>query len=267
MAGGHIAIRRSPEMYLVGYALSRSSTPDGRPPPWLGVTSWNEAYDLFFPALGHGRSDSAFRNSLKNARDSFDGFFENGRIGWRQSKKVDRPPAPNRQVEQTIAKWDARSEAELREAVLDLIVGLKLAMPSSHDEGFDPYEETDARRRVLAEVARRQGQRAFRRKLIEAYGGACAVSGCDILAVLQAAHILPYTGPHRNVVTNGLLLRADLHTLFDLRLLTVAPLTMKVEIAEPLRPSAYGDLHGRQLRLPSDSKDHPDVTALTIIGV
>lgn len=252
-------------MYLAGYALARATTPDGSPPPWLGVKSWGAAYGLFYPALANGRSDTAFKNSLKNARDSFDGFFQNGRVGWRQSSKVDRPPAPNRQVEQTMAKWGGRSDAELREAVLDLIVGGSMDVDPNSGEKLDPHDETDARRRVLAEVARRQGQRAFRNKLIEAYGAACAVSGCDVLAVLQAAHILPYTGPHRNVVTNGLLLRADLHTLFDLRLLAVNPGTMTVEIAEQLQSSTYGEFHGVALRLPADATKHPDKTALRII--
>jgi len=267
LVGTDAQIKRSPEMYLAGYAMARACV-DGAPPPWLGVGGWNEAYDLFFSALGQGRSGKTFRNSLKNARDSFDGFFQNGRVGWRQSSKVDRPPAPNRQVDLIIKEWNARSDAELREAVLGLIGGETAGAGTEFEQMFNPHDETDARRRVLAEVARRQGQSQFRRQLLQAYGGACAVSGCNVQEVLQAAHIRPYTGPHRNVVTNGLLLRADLHTLFDLKMLIINPTTMRVEIAEELRLTGYGEFHLKPLRLPADKIQHPDKAALrTSLGM
>ena len=59
----------------------------------------------------------------------------------------------------------------------------------------------------------------FRDALIGAYAGRCAITGCSVLDILEAAHITPYLGPDTNHVTNGLLLRADLHTLFDTCLL------------------------------------------------
>lgn len=61
----------------------------------------------------------------------------------------------------------------------------------------------------------RLGQGAFRVVVTDAYQRRCAISGEKTLPVLEAAHIKPYSeaGPHS--VTNGLLLRSDLHTLFD----------------------------------------------------
>ena len=60
-------------------------------------------------------------------------------------------------------------------------------------------------------------------KVVDAYERRCAISGERTLPVLQAAHIRPYAqeGPHE--VSNGLLLRADIHTLFDEGYLTVTP--------------------------------------------
>jgi hypothetical protein len=55
------------------------------------------------------------------------------------------------------------------------------------------------------------------------YQGRCAVTSCDAGAALEGAHLRPYRGPESNDVTNGLLLRADIHTLFDLRLLAPDP--------------------------------------------
>lgn len=264
MAKGRTAIKRSFAMYLVGYAMSRACV-DGGPPPWLGVRKWNDAYNLFFPALAQGRTEGTFRSSLKAVRDSYDGHFENGRVGWRQSKKIERPPAPNRLVTEMMKLWQDRDEAELREAVLDLIISGTPA--STNDEAlpeFDPHDETDARRKVLQEIARRQGQREFRKSLIRAYGGECAISECTVLDVLQAAHIRPYTGPHRNNVTNGILLRADIHTLFDLRLMTINPETMQVEVADQLHGTPYGEFHRKQIQLPADPKCHPNRKALEI---
>src|SRR5262249_23637310 len=64
-------------------------------------------------------------------------------------------------------------------------------------------------------VPQRLGQRAFQGVVLDAYNYRCAVTGDKIRPVLQAAHIrpLPLGGEHR--VDNGLLLRSDVHTLFD----------------------------------------------------
>ena len=87
----------------------------------------------------------------------------------------------------------------------------------------DPTEEgsytpsfSDNRARVLRAIKERRGQASFRKKLIRRYGGKCVVSACDLRDVLEAAHIWPYRGTNDNHPSNGLLLRADLHTLFDL---------------------------------------------------
>jgi predicted restriction endonuclease len=83
------------------------------------------------------------------------------------------------------------------------------------DEGedFNPHDDQDARERTFAAIVRRRGQSRFRRSLLRAYTGQCAVTACDAQETLEAAHILPYRGQRTNHVTNGLLLRADLHSL------------------------------------------------------
>lgn len=133
---------------------------------------------------------------------------------------------------------------------------------SRSDVEFAPASEQDGRKKVWAEVARRQGQGPFRRSLLEAYGGACAVSGTTVVDVLQAAHIRPYNGPSTNHVTNGILLRADLHTLFDLRLLTVDPSSMKVVISPRLQGTDYWLFNGQPLGLPVKPSCLPNLAAL-----
>lgn len=129
-------------------------------------------------------------------------------------------------------------------------------------EHFDPNNIEDARRFTLAVIHRRQGQQRFRQKLLEAYDGKCAISGCDVEPLLDAAHIVPYRGPDTNNVQNGLLLRTDLHTLFDLGLLTIAPETLQVGVDASITSPEYLRFHGRKLRLPLDREKHPSTSAL-----
>jgi hypothetical protein len=125
------------------------------------------------------------------------------------------------------------------------------------DSGTD-----DARARLLREVVQRRGQAQFRRELLIAYAGRCAVTGCDAVDALEAAHLMGYNGPNTQVVSNGLLLRADIHTLFDLGLLSICPDTLTVMLANALRQSSYADLHGRALTLPLDPIRRPSRAAL-----
>jgi putative restriction endonuclease len=127
---------------------------------------------------------------------------------------------------------------------------------------FDPKSTKDGRTRILMDIVRRQGQAGFRNKVLSAYGGRCAISGCNVPEVLDAAHIAPYRGPATNHVTNGILLRADLHTLFDLLLVAVNPKSMMVEVSPRLRGSAYCQFHGRTIGFPSTDGLRPNREAL-----
>lgn len=64
----------------VGYFLSRAGV--ANPPAPLGAASWKEAYAKFYASFGQGKSEEAFRNSLKNLRDHFDSHLPNERTGW-----------------------------------------------------------------------------------------------------------------------------------------------------------------------------------------
>jgi 5-methylcytosine-specific restriction protein A len=104
--------KRSREFWFAAYFLSKfghrlSGSGTATPPSALGISTWNETYALFYPALGDGRSPSAFRNSLKNARDSYDATFtESGRQGWWQSKLTEAAMS-------VITEWSARTEHQV----------------------------------------------------------------------------------------------------------------------------------------------------------
>lgn len=130
------------------------------------------------------------------------------------------------------------------------------------NHAFDVSSIEDARAKTLAQIVRRQGQPAFRRGLLKAYEGRCAITGCDFSGVLEAAHIYPYKGGETNSLTNGLLLRADIHTLFDLGYISIDPDTFKVRLAPSLSVTAYSEVDGKVLRLPVSLHERPSKEAL-----
>jgi len=128
---------------------------------------------------------------------------------------------------------------------------------------FDPTDVTDSRERTFAAIVQRRGQARFRKMLLKAYNGSCAMTGCKLEPVLEAAHIHPYQGDQTDVISNGLLLRADIHTLFDLGLIWIEPTNLSIRISECLRKcSEYASLDLRPLTLPESVSDHPSQAAL-----
>lgn len=127
---------------------------------------------------------------------------------------------------------------------------------------FSPGSEIDARERVARAIAQRRGQSKFRKILLNAYSSRCCISGCGVIAILEAAHIEPYLGDHTNHPQNGLLLRSDIHALFDLGLLWIEPNAFTVELDDSLLNSEYWALRGKPIRLPASEKLKPSRAAI-----
>ncbi|BBD58259.1 TPR repeat-containing protein [Nostoc sp. HK-01] len=123
---------------------------------------------------------------------------------------------------------------------------------------FTFKSDADACEKITVSIARRQGQQKFRQSLLEAYSRKCAITNFDAEAALEAAHIIPYIETENNEPSNGLLLRADLHTLFDLNLITIDPETLKVYIHPTLQKTEYRTLEGKKLQVPQDEIYHPN---------
>lgn len=131
------------------------------------------------------------------------------------------------------------------------------------DEGaFDPSSIEDARLKTMAAIVRRRGQKVFREGLFIAYSGRCAITGCDVREVLEAAHIFPYKGDLTNHITNGILLRADIHTLFDLGFLAIEPESNRICLAPMIQNGPYGELHGKRATFPVMASQRPSNEAL-----
>jgi hypothetical protein len=148
--------------------------------------------------------------------------------------------------------------------VVNCVVVNRPQIAAGHaEEGvFSPGALQDERARRLREIVERSGGPAFRNKVIAAYGSRCAVTGCDAVAALEAAHSVPYCGPQSNHVSNGLLLRSDIHTLFDLDLIGIDPKTMAVAVATLLSKTTYRELQGNEIRVPKVVSKRPNAQAL-----
>lgn len=110
----------------------------------------------------------------------------------------------------------------------------------------------------------RLGQGAFRILVTSAYNRNCAISGEKALPVLQAAHIKPYNENGPNSVDNGILLRSDLHILFDRGYITVTP-NYKIEVSGKIKEEFdngkhYYSYNGNKLSvLPQLSDERPNL--------
>lgn len=175
-------------------------------------------------------------------------------LGFTIVPKEDQPAAPSSRNSPSISavRSDGAATSDLK-GTLDRL----------EDEGyFSPSSIKDNREKTFREIVARRGQGRFRESLLKAYEGRCSVSGCDAESALEAAHLIPYLGKQTNHAQNGILLRADIHTLFDLDLIGIDPRTLKLCLGPPLTDSSYSEFEGCELALPLDSRLAPSPEAL-----
>lgn len=204
----------------------------------------NKAQTFRDLAAKHGKDEAAWTRRFGNVSQVMD------ELGYRQIPGL-RPLANvGTNVTKVLASMiqDRIGNVEAGLATLDVRADLALAERDVEAlKGFSPQDVEDQRRRVLRSVVQRRGQPAFRKALIEVYSGRCAITGCAIVDLLEAAHVYPYKDGVTNDVSNGLLLRADLHTLFDLQLISADPDTLRVIGCAALQGSEYAGYFGMTL--------------------
>jgi putative restriction endonuclease len=116
-------------------------------------------------------------------------------------------------------------------------------------------------------VRPRLGQGAFRVLVTDIYDRRCAITQERTLPALEAAHIRPYGEGGEHEARNGLLLRRDIHSLFDAGYVTVTP-DLRFEVSRRIREEFdngrhYYALHGQEIRPPHDLSKRPDPSALS----
>jgi putative restriction endonuclease len=138
------------------------------------------------------------------------------------------------------------SDAGCQQLVEDFAGAMSLDISEDAADGSDaPSSIIDARRRVLREVNLRRGQAQFRQRLIQRYGN---------------AHIKPYALSNENGAHNGLLLRSDLHILFDLGMVAIHPVDLTVALHTDLMKMEYAVFQGQRLFI--NGTVGPDLNAL-----
>jgi len=146
---------------------------------------------------------------------------------------------------------------------IELLLQKYLYQTPDEDKNQPILEETEAQygKSILRKV--RLGQGAFRILVTDAYNRKCAISSERTLPVLESAHIKPYSlsGPH--FISNALLLRSDIHKLFDTGYITITT-DLKVEVSKRIKEEfengrEYYRFHGGNLfNLPKRIIDKPE---------
>ena len=117
-------------------------------------------------------------------------------------------------------------------------------------EIMDGFERLRIREKAWQLVTKRRGQNKFRKMLLSTYDERCVISRSDSAVGLEAAHIEAYNGPSSNVPANGLLLRADIHQMFDRGLLGIEPNGLTTVLSPSLRNTTYSRHEGQRIILP-----------------
>jgi putative restriction endonuclease len=133
------------------------------------------------------------------------------------------------------------------------------AVPGLSDKGQSRYGEP-------ALVRPRLGQGAFRVLVTDSYARRCAISGEKTLPALDAAHIRPFADGGAHEASNGILMRRDIHSLFDAGYVTITP-KLEFEVSSRIREEFengrhYYELHGRTIGTPELASRKPDISAL-----
>ena len=138
------------------------------------------------------------------------------------------------------------------------------ALGSAHNSGLSETQRNRFGEPV--QIVPRLGQGAFRVTITELYHRQCALTAGKVLPALEAAHIRPYSEGGTHTKSNGILLRKDIHSVFDAGYATIDT-DYRFIVSEKIRDvfdngEEYRKLHGTHLRLPTNIAEHPDRMAL-----
>ena len=112
------------------------------------------------------------------------------------------------------------------------------------DAAVDDYAERS--------IGRRRGQAKFRSILFGQYEHSCAITSCNVASLLDACHVKPYSDFADYNPSNGILLRTDIHTLFDLDLIKIHPKTGRIYVSKSIKDDFYQGLNGSLVRKPTN---------------
>lgn len=176
---------RGRNLLLSGYYLSRFGK--SNPPNTLKVSKWVDAYRSFYNSLNAGRSLLVFERSLKNVRDTFDGYFpETERQGWKESPKSNRPVKLSKEFIEIFKAYQNISEHEIFNELSEFIETLDDNLIKIYDDlaseeiGNSDTDRTYTEGKQRLYISRRFERDArLRKKALEIHGFKCQVCGFD----------------------------------------------------------------------------------------
>jgi len=129
-------------------------------------------------------------------------------------------------------------------------------------ESYMPFDQSDGTLKILSDIVKRRGENQFRQNLLRIYVGKCAITGSNFFEILEVAYITPFLGSDTNRPCNGLILRSDIHTLWDLGLVAIDPQKLTIWIHPSITDAAYRSLDGAAPFIPKLDTDRPSGEAL-----
>ncbi len=148
-----------------------------------------------------------------------------------------------------LIRYIARRDRNAEQVLRGWLNERALTLTDEDADLAEPGDVLDEREHRNLGILLRRGRKMFRDELIRRYGARCMISGCTAVALIEAAYIQPESAPKFNNPTNGLLLRSDLHTLFDLNLVGIDPARLVVTLHPDLLESEYRSLEGAALQV------------------
>ncbi|WFV19470.1 HNH endonuclease [Citrobacter braakii] len=114
------------------------------------------------------------------------------------------------------------------------------------DKDVPALLDEDQRQVIERQIKKRRGQKTFRDQLLKS-NPVCAVTGCMLVDILEAAHIDAYRNDSHNHISNGLLLRSDIHTLYDLNHLAIDPDKKTLHFSKKALSEKYREYEGLKI--------------------
>ena len=264
-SGTHFRALKPGELFLFKLHAPHNVIVGGGVYSYSNVMPWSLAWGAFGEANG-ARSAEEMRLRIAKYRKAAPYERDEFKIGCRiltqpfffdEANWLSPPPSwrPNIVSIKTYDTND-REGLSLWQAVQDRLVS----------QGGGIVSESTAQYGSPSLIPTRLGQGGFRVLVTDIYNRSCAVTGEKTLPALDAAHIRPYSIGGEHKASNGLLLRRDIHSLFDTGYVTITP-SLSFEVSRTIKEEFengrdYYALHGKQITVPERTDQHPDPKSL-----
>ncbi|CAH5859676.1 hypothetical protein AI2913V1_1315, partial [Klebsiella aerogenes] len=160
------------------------------------------------------------------------------------SQLITETPRYNGQM--SIQEVNLQWAIDLVNPLSSVVLDLEADEADEADEAVPALLDEDQRQVIERHIKKRRGQKTFRDQLLKS-NPVCAVTGCMLVDILEAAHIDAYRNDSHNHISNGLLLRSDIHTLYDLNHLAIDPDKKTLHFSKKALSEKYSEYEGLKI--------------------